>query len=247
MTGYPGDGPMKTGQTWIDHYGGLQGTGALIAALLHRARTGEGQYVEVSMQEAATMFMRTMGLQSWGEEPAPRRGIHHGTGATSTYPCKGGGPNDWVFIMPTTTVMWDTLCAAIDRTDMLTDPRYATEEAREQHVEELCEEISRWSRERTKHEAMRELGEFGVPASAVLDTRDLFDDPHLTARDFIQEVEHPQAGTLRLMRWPPRMSASEVPIIAAPLLGQHTDEVLHDVLGLTEGELPELRDVGAIA
>ena len=248
VTGDPEGPPMRPGLTVGDAGTGVQMALAITAAYVQQQRTGEGQLIELSMQEAMTYFMRTIvaGGSDWGTKAAPRRG-NRGGPVTDLYPCKPFGPNDYVYVMVVTSRMWDALCAAIDRTELLTDPRYATEEAREANRDALFDEIAKWTRERTKHEAMQELGETGVPASAVLDTRDLYHDPHLTTRDFIQEAEHPQAGTLRLMRWPPRMSASEVPIIAAPLLGQHTDEVLHEVLGLTESELPGLRDVGAIA
>ena len=94
---------------------------------------------------------------------------------------------------------------------------------------------------------MRRLGEAGVPAGAVLDTHDLFTDPHLQARGFIETVEHPTIGPIDLMRWPPLMSASAVPIVAGPLLGAHTDEVLAADLGLDAGALAALREAGAIA
>ena len=94
---------------------------------------------------------------------------------------------------------------------------------------------------------MRHLAEVGVPCSAVLDTHDLWTDPHLQARDFIQPVQHPTLGELEFMRNPIRMSGAEGPLQAAPLLGQHTDAVLQADLDLTEAELASLRESGAIA
>ena len=182
----------------------------------------------------------------WGREAAPRRGNRNGP-PTDLYPCKPFGSNDYVYIMVVTTRMWDTLCAALDRPDLAIDPRFITGEDRLEHADELHAEIARWTRERTKYEAMQQLGAAGVPVSATLDTRDLFTDPHLRSRDFIQTVQHPIAGSLDLMRWPPRMSASEVPIVAAPLLGQHTDEVLRGELGLGDAELAALAASGAVA
>ena len=94
---------------------------------------------------------------------------------------------------------------------------------------------------------MKELGEAGVPCSAVLDTRDLFNDPQLVARDFIKTVEHAALGPVRVLGWPARLSASEVPIVASPLLGDHTDEVVAADLGVNEAEVKGLRDRGTIA
>ena len=248
VTGAPEGPPMRPGVTVGDSATGVQLALAITAAYVQQLRTGEGQHIELSMQEAMTYYMRTIVANGseWGTVAAPRRGNRGGPG-TDLYPCKPFGPNDYVYVMVVTTRMWDTLCTAMGRTDLLTDLRFATEEARVEHVEELCEEIASWTRERTKHEAMRELGDAGVPASYVFDTQDLYTDPHLLSRDFIQEAEHPQAGTLRFMRWPPRMSASEVPIVAGPLLGEHTAEVLREDLGLTDNEVEKLRAGGAIA
>ena len=86
-----------------------------------------------------------------------------------------------------------------------------------------------------------------MPIGAIMDTHDLFTDPHLRSRGFIETVDHPTVGPVDLMRWPPRMSASEVPIVAGPLLGEHTAAVLAADLGLDAAELAALREAGAIA
>ena len=93
---------------------------------------------------------------------------------------------------------------------------------------------------------MKTLGDAGVPCSAVLDTKDLFNDPHLIERGFVQSVEHDLLGTVSLLGWPARMSASHVDMIAAPLLGQHTTEVLRQDLKLDDEALDRLREGGII-
>jgi formyl-CoA transferase len=246
VTGDPDGPPMHPGATMGDSGTGAQMALAITAAYHQRQRTGEGQHIEISMQEAVTMFMRTVGLRTWGTEPAPRSGVHHGSPPTSTYPCNGGGPNDWVFIMITTTRMWDAFCAAIDRPDFAVDPRYETAEARAEHRDELYAEVSKWTLERDKFEVMDTLGPAGVPCSAVFETTDLWHDRHLREREFIQEVEHPIAGRVELMRNPVRMSGSDVPLRHSPILGGQTAEVLQSELGLTEAELADLGGSGAI-
>ena len=242
----PRDGPpMMPGPTVGDSGSGVQLALAITAAYVQRQRTGEGQFIELSMQEAVTLFMRTHGLQGWGETPAIRAGSRRGA-PTDVYPCKPGGPNDYVFIMTVTTHMWDTLCAVIGRPELVHDPRFETGPARQENGDALHEEIARWTRERTKYEAMRELAEAGVPCSAVLDTSELFTDPHLVERGLIETVEHPTAGAVRLMGQPVRMSGSEVPLVAAPLLGQHTDDVLQADLCLATDELAALRERGVV-
>ncbi len=99
---------------------------------------------------------------------------------------------------------------------------------------------------RDKHEAMRILAEADVPASAVLDTSDLYTDPHLAERGFIHSLDHPTHGSIRLLRWPARLSRSEVPIQPAPLLGQHSREVVAEDLGLSAADIDALVDEGVI-
>ncbi len=105
--------PMTPGPTIGDSGTGIQLALAITAAYVQKQRTGEGQFIEISMQEAVTLFMRTLGLRTWGEAPQPRSGNRRGP-PTDVYPCKPGGPNDYLFIMAVTTAQWDAFCTAID-------------------------------------------------------------------------------------------------------------------------------------
>ena len=107
-------------------------------------------------------------------------------------------------------------------------------------------EIGAWTAGVDKYEAMRRLCEGGVPASAVLDTKDLYTNPHLVERGFIHELEHPDVGPIRLLGWPAKMSQSDVPITAAPLLGADTRGVLAEDLGLADDALDKLASAGII-
>ena len=244
-TGFPGGSPVRPGANIGDSGTGVQMALAISAAFARQQLAGEGDFIEISMQEAVTVFMRSTGMHVWGRRAAPRRG-NITRPPSDLYPCKPEGPNDWVNIMAITSRMWDTLCVAIDRADLAVDPRFASADARLEHGDQLYEEIAKWTRARTKHEAMRELAEAGVPAGAVFDTYDLWTDPHLQEREFIQKVEHPTEGTVELMRSPIRMSGA-VPLKPAPLLGQHTDEALREALGLGEDDLAALRAEDVIA
>ena len=94
---------------------------------------------------------------------------------------------------------------------------------------------------------MKILGEAGVPCSANFDTRDLFHDPHLTERGFVHTLQHPTQGEIKLLGWAPRMSKSDVPIGRAPLMGEHSDEVLKGDLEVTDDQIAELREAGVVA
>ena len=262
VTGAADAPPTRPGPTLADTGSGLQMALAITAAYVQRQRTGEGQCIELSMQEAVTLFMRTQVASGsdWGRKAAPRSG-NRAAAPTDLYPCAPSdpdgpagprdsagepGPNDYVYIMVVTDRMLDTLCAAIDRPDLLLDDRFATEESRHANADALHAEIAAWTRRHDKHEAMHILGEAGVPCGYTADTHDLWTDPHLRSRDFIQQVDHPELGTVELMRSPVRLSRSEVPLKAAPLLGEHTDEVLGAELDLTAAELAGLRESGVV-
>ena len=246
VTGFEDGPPMIPGPTIGDSGTGIQMALAITAAFSQKQRTGEGQMIELSMQEAVTMFMRTLGLAQWGEVPQPRTGNRRGM-PTAVYPCKGSGPNDHIFIMVVTSRMWDTLCAVIGKPELLGDPRFAAGPDRLANADALWEEIAEWTRQHDKHECMRILGEAGVPCSAVMDTLDLFTDPHLKERGLIHDIEHDEAGPRTVMGNPLRMSGSNVQVRAAPLLGKHTDEVLAADLGLDAASVAKLRECGAIA
>ncbi len=252
LTGEQDGPPLRSGGTFADTGTGMVAALAVTAAYVQRERTGRGQEIELSMQEVVTMFVRTVGVLdgTWPHGVAPRRG--RGAGAPSDmFACAPGGANDYVYTLVGTQRMWDALCTAMDRLDLLTDPRFSTVEARRLHREELHGEIESWTGERSKQEVMRVLGEAGVPCSAVFDTRDLFRDPHLRARGFVRRIEQPsEDGAVEehtLLGPPMRLSDSEVPLQPAPRLGEHTAAVLAGELGLDGVAIEELRAEGVIA
>lgn len=248
ITGDADGPPMRIGLTIGDSGTGVQFALALTAAYVQRLRTGTGQFVEISMQEALTYFMRTsIALGSkWGTRAAPRRG-NGSNPLINLFPCKPFEANDYVYIMAVAPRMWGRLCTAIGRPELEEDARFCDHKARAENYQLLMDEISAWTRERTKQEAMKELSEGGVPASATFDTLDLYTDPHLVGRGFVHKLEHEEQGEVTVLGWPPRLSESEVAVQAAPLLGKHTAEVLREDLGLAEAEVAELLEQGAIA
>ena len=252
LTG-PNDGPPVYPASMTGDSGtGLQLALAITAAYIECQRTGAGQVIEISMQEAMTFFMRSRASSTiWNTRPALGRGDPHRSGAGSAtvrlYPCRPQGLNDYVYIMCSTERMWDSLCSAIEQPELARDPRFATASARREHNEALAEVICAWMLGRTKDEAMRILGEAGVPCSAIFGMEDLFTDPHLRERGFIQQLDHPEHGEIELLGFAPRMSNGDVPFVRAPLMGEHTDEVLRDALDLAPEEITDLRNAGVVA
>lgn len=247
VTGDPKAMPVRPGATFADTGSGMTLALQILAAYVQRLRTGEGQMVEVSMQEAIANFMRTaLSFRERLGHPTPRRMNAGGAGGVPTglYPCAPGGTNDWLYIFVTKSTFWDALCIGIGRPEIADDPRFATPADRFRNEAELNEIIAEWTRGRTKFEAMEHLAACGVPCSAVFDTADLLTHPHLVSRGAVAEIEHPVRGVEQFMAPPFRMSASRVEQTAAPLLGQHTDEVLAAELGLTAAELATLHHTG---
>jgi formyl-CoA transferase len=247
ITGDPDGPPMRPGGTFGDTGTGLTLALGIVAAYVQKQRTGLGQKVEVSMQEAVSNFARQpLSLRERIGQPIPRRASRT-TVPTDLYPCAPGGPNDYLYIMATSQRMFDTLCVAIDRPELVLDERFATVDARDQHGDELWALIADWTRQRTKWEAMEYLGSHGVPASAVFDTIDLFTNEHLLARGSVTEVVHPVRGAWEMLSPPFRLSESRVAMQPAPLLGQHTDDVLARELGLSADDLRALAIDGVTA
>jgi len=246
VTGLP-DGPP----TYVWPSIGDSGTGmhcviGILAALMQRHATGEGQQVEVSMQDAVVNLIRVSlrDHQRLGRSMG-RTGNQLGAGVPgTTYRCHPGGPNDYVFIFAQQQ-MWHPLLRAIGREDLIGDPRYETAEARWRHKADVDGLVEGWTSQRSKHDVMKILAPAGVPCGACLDTGEVLSDPHLHARDMIVELEHPVRGRHVTVGNPIKLSASPTKITPAPLLGEHRREILAE-LGYGEREIAALEAEGAI-
>ena len=247
ITGRPDDEPLLPGTTTGDSGTGVQLGMAILAAYIQRLQTGDGQYVEIAMQEAMTYYMRTrMAMASgWNDEPVAR--IGNGSRAVNNlYPCKGDGANDYVMIMAITPKMWINLCSAMGKPELSDDPRFARNRDRVDNNDALRNEISAWTKGLTKEEVTELLAAEDVPGGPVLDTSELLNDRHLKERGFITTIEHPDRGEVPILGWAPRLSASSVDLVAAPALGEHTAEVLTQDLQLPAATIQRLIDESII-
>lgn len=248
VTGERDGPPLRPQATFGDTGTGANLAMGIMAAYIQRQRTGEGQVVEVSMQESMINFMRTMlSFRPRYEDGVVRRRGNRAISPTNLYPCAPGGPNDYIMVMVVTDRMWDALITAIGRPELGTDERFSTVRARLENGDALDEEVSAWTRQHTKFEAMEYLAAHGVPASAVFDTRDILEHPHLLERGQVVAYEHPTRGEMRVPAPPIHLSDSEVALQPAPLLGEHTVEVLQEKLGLSAEEIERLEAAGVIA
>jgi formyl-CoA transferase len=250
VTGFEDREPIRCGAAIGDTGTGVHTAAAIMAAYIQRQRTGQGQLVEVAMQETVANLLRGRFVDHYREgKPSPRRGNGLVGGVPGgAYPCAPGGPNDYAFIyvQPISPGMWRDFATAIGREDWLADPRLKDAKSRWEHRDELNGVIRAWTSARTKHEVMSALGKAGVPCGAILDTGEVLDDPHLNARGQIHTIEHKTRGRVRLPGCPVHLSASPAPTSPPPLAGEHTAEVLGELLGLSKDDVEKLRAQGAV-
>src|SRR5437667_7546002 len=247
VTGFPENPPTYVYPAIGDSGTGMHMAIGILAALQQRHATGRGQHVEVSMQDAVVNLVRvSLRDHQRSGRPMPRRGNQMGQVVPSTvYPCAPGGPNDYVFINAQPQ-MWRTFTEAIGRPELAEDPRFDGEAARWENRAALNAIVEEWTRGRTKHEAMRLLGEAGVPCGAVQDTGEVLADPHLKAREMIVDVDYPNRGTYKTVGCPVKLSDSPVAVSRPPLLGEHTAALLNELCGVDPAEVANLRENGVV-
>ena len=229
-----------------DSGSGLHCAIGILAALHHRDATGEGQRVDVSMQDAIVNLMRIRVMETLiSGKPVERTGNSVWGSHSMAYPCAPGGPNDYVS-MYLGGEAWDSLLAVAGRSELIGDERYATQEARAERPEEVDEIISAWTRRHTKEEVMDTVTELGIPCGAVQDTVELLSDRHLRAREMVVDLEDEHRGSYPALGCPIKVSGNAVEVRPPPLLGEHTEEVLSTLLGMDGAELEALSSSGVI-
>ena len=229
---------------WVempDPSGGVAGTAAILAALHYRARTGKGQYIDVSELETV------IGFQPQGIMDYVMNGVEQGRMANrdqvmvphGVYPCRG--EDEWVSIAIAEEEEWRRFCSTIGRPELARDPRFSPASARRRNEDELDALIADWTCQRTKFQAMETLQASGVGAVAAFTNADLFHDRHLAARGFFAWDEHPYQGRTRMPARAWQMSETPLSLNRpAPMMGQHNSYVLGELLGVSEGEIKEL-------
>ena len=247
ITGNPDGPPAKPGNALGDSGTGMLMAISIVAELYRRKETGKGTRLVVGMQDAMLHYIRnSLGWTSKSRKPAPRaaaKSVGNNNPPCNIYPCAPGGPNDYVYIYTSRAnpTHWPKLLETIGRKDLIGDERYDTREKRVAHEAEIDEIISQWTRKRSKYEAMELVGAAGIPAGAVRDTLELLDDPEFEQRGIMQTVQHPANGPFKMPGWPVRHDGKAALVKPAPLLGQHSAEVLGEWLGMNEEQVGALR------
>jgi crotonobetainyl-CoA:carnitine CoA-transferase CaiB-like acyl-CoA transferase len=249
VSGYVAGEPGETGITYGDPNSGALASFAAIAALVHRARTGRGQYIDVSLWEALETVMPEAWLEFVmnGHEPAVTANRDRWMAPHNCYKSMGDA-EEWITIAVGNEPQWCALCEAIGQPALASDSRFADAPLRKQNEHELDAIITRWTSQRDRWEAAETLQRAGVAAMPTLTNKDLALDPHLRERGFLVELEHPEVGQRTHAGVPWTMSATPCKVRSpAPILGADTDEVLGSLLGFSADKIESLRRAGVVA
>jgi crotonobetainyl-CoA:carnitine CoA-transferase CaiB-like acyl-CoA transferase len=232
-----------------DAVAGLTGFAAIVAALHYRNRTGEGQYIDLSMQEANLSFVGDAALEySLTGRQRPRLGSRHLTFAPhGIYACAGTerGEEQWLALAAESEEQWAALSEASGHPEWREDPRFCSNAARKANEDALDEAIEAWTRGEAGDALAARLAAAGVPAAAVLDAREVAQDPHLRQRGVVVDVDHPEAGRWAQAGVPFHFSRTPIRVTRhAPTQGEHNVEVYRELLGMDDDEYDSLVSKG---
>ena len=223
---------------------GLHGALAVLAAVRHRTSTGEGQYIDMSMWEALTGLMgfAIMDYTLNGRVATPTGNRHPAMAPHGIYPCtKDGELDKWISIAIKTDEEWRALCRAMGNPPWADDAGFADLYGRQRRHDELDRSLGEWTRQYSQYELLEMLQKAGVAAMPCLDQEGRFFDPHLQERECYVSVDHPVQGTEPLYGIPFKLSETPGRIGGrAPLMGEHNDYVMHEIVGLSQQEVDEL-------
>ena len=243
MTGYEGGSPTGMGGTWPDYTVGITVAFLVMAALYHRRRTGQGLHIDLSMAETVMTMIpgQLLDYAMNGRVAQPQGNRDELAVPNNTYRCQG--EDKWIAISVQDEHQWGAFCQATGHPEWLEDKRFCDAYGRHQHLKELDDLITQWTRNQTAVQAMERLQAAGVPAGPSQNNVDVMNDPQLQSRGQFIEMDHPEVGRRLTMAMQGMFSAiPERRYEPAPLLGQHNDKVFHDLLGLSHDEISRLID-----
>jgi formyl-CoA transferase len=265
-TGFRDGVPMVTGAQIGDSGTGLHLGFGILAALLQRERTGRGQRVLAAMQDGVLNLCRVKlrdqqrlkagplkEYSQYGEgvpfgEAAPRAGNDSGGGQPGRIlKCKGWetDPDAYTYFI-TQDAVWEKICDVIGKPEWKEDPDYATPPARLPHLNEIFGAIEDWTMTKTKYEVMEICNPLDIPVGPILSMKELAEEPSLRETGTIVECDHPERGPYLSVGCPVKLSDNDVEVTRSPLLGEHTDEVLTEVLGYSAEEIAAFKEAGAV-
>lgn len=244
LTGYPDTPPTVTAMPIVDRITALHGTIGILAALRERDISGEGQAIDVSL--ADTGFSLTeiplVHYLETGVVPA-REGSRSPASLQNIYRTRDG----WALMVGSSANIWERLCSLLNKPEWLTDPRFTERAQRRAHVDIIEAELKNWFAGKTTGEAVSIFSEAGIPCSAVNDIPQAANSPQIWERELLVKVPDPAAGSIYVSGKFIKLSRSQDMVGSAPAVGEHTDEVLQQVLHYTQEQIKNLRENHVIA
>jgi crotonobetainyl-CoA:carnitine CoA-transferase CaiB-like acyl-CoA transferase len=248
LTGYRDHPPMHVGVSYGDPTAGLHGAVAVLAALVHRAKTGQGQYIDLSQWETSIAVLgdAVLGQAMNGTVPARDGNRVPHMAPHGVYPA--AGEDRWIAVTAPDDDTWRRLAALMGRPELAADPRFASLAARKTNEDALDEAVAAWTRADSAEALTSRLQDAGIPAFLAATNRDLAGDAHLQATGAFARFPHPEVGVRTHVAAPWCFSATAPGVTAAaPCLGADTDAVLREVCGYAADEIDALRTAGALS
>ncbi|WP_419825462.1 CaiB/BaiF CoA transferase family protein [Sphingomonas sp.] len=237
---------VKLGLPMGDLVGGINGPIAILAALHERHTTGRGRLIDVSLMDGLMGLLGYIAQLAFftGEDPRPFGSQHPNLVPYGAFPASDGS----VIVACLTNIFWSRICRALGMDGAADDPRFATTQARRDHREEVNALLSAHTERHTMDELCALFAQHHVAHAPVLGVREALAQPQAVARNMVVEVEHATLGRVPIVNRPIRfVDAPQPPPAAPPMLGQHSDEILGQVLGFDAARIAELREAGVVA
>ena len=265
-TGEIGGIPMVTGAQIGDSGTGLHLALGIVTALFQRTHSGKGQRVECAMQDSVLNLCRVKLRDQQRLDAGPlkeythfSRGLDFGDATPRAGNDSGGGqpgrilkckgwatdPDAYTYFI-TQAAVWKNICDVIDRPHWKEDPEYATPEARLPNLDVIFEAIESWTMTKTKLEVMEICNPLNIPVGPILSMREIAEEPSLRETGTVVEVDHPERGPYLTVGCPIKLSDCPADVKRSPLLGEHTDEILKDVVGMSDDEIAQAKEDGAV-
>lgn len=249
LTSFAGGEPLGLGHSYADTVAGLYAALTILAALNHKDATGQGRHVDISAYEAMCSFLGPSILETLATQgdvpPGGNRPVHEQAAPHGVYKCRG--KDRWCAISVQGQAEWRPFCRAVGSPKWCGDKKFSSHEGRTEHAAELNGLIEKWTKRRSPQKAVEILQQAGIAAGVVQSAQDLAHDPHLSARGFFLELDHPVLRKAFADRQPIRIE--EHPPVdwqAAPLLGEANEYVFKELLGLSESEYSRHVEKGVI-
>lgn len=246
VNGEPGGLPLKLGIPLGDLVGGINGPIAILSALYERSRTGRGRLIDISLLDGMFGMLGYLAQLAFftGVDPKPQGSQHANLVPYGAFPAKDGS----IIVACLTNSFWERICQALETPELVTDPRYDSIEKRRDAREEVNQLVADFTRHHSVDDLVERFTHYQVPHAPILGIQDALAQPQAVEREMVVETEHQKLGKIPIVNRSIKFPGARQPIPSAPpILGQHTDDILKEVLELTPEQIHTLRTSGVVS